>query len=102
MADFLVLWGVSQAFGLAFASTLKKLAKDAAEDYVKDFFKSCLSKVSQLPEKETQQIQIATGKALTEFLKLIQQELEDANLEYIQIQQYNLSVEEFIKDKRVA
>ncbi|WP_413167327.1 NACHT domain-containing protein [Capilliphycus salinus ALCB114379] len=100
MIDWLALWGVTQAVGFVFKPILQDLAKDAAKDYVKDFFKSCLSNVLRLPEKEP--LQIATGKAITEFLKLIQQELEDADLEYIEIQQYKLSVEEFIKDKEVA
>ena len=85
--DFLVLWGVTQAVGFVFKPILEEVAKDAAKEYVKDFFKSCLSNVLRLPEKEP--LQIATGKAMTELLKLIQQELEDADLEYIEIIQYN-------------
>jgi len=107
MIDWLALWGVTQAVGFVFKPILEYLAKDTAKDYVKDFFKSCLSNVLPLPnsqqtEKQQETLKIVTGKAITEFLKLIQQELEDADLEYIQIQQYNLSLEEFIKDQQVA
>jgi hypothetical protein len=98
--DFLVLWGVTQAVGFVFKPILEELAKDAAKDYVKDFFKSCLSNVLRLPEKEP--LQIATGKAITEFLKLIQQELEDADLNDTTIRQYSYFIEEFIKNKQVA
>ncbi|MGB3405352.1 MAG: HEAT repeat domain-containing protein [Microcoleaceae cyanobacterium] len=98
--DLLVLWGVTQAVGFLFKPILEELAKDAAKDYIKDFFKSCLSNVLRLPEKEP--LQIATGKAITEFLKLIQQELEDADLDNITILQYRYSLEEFIKNKQVA
>ncbi|MEB3281261.1 MAG: HEAT repeat domain-containing protein [Lyngbya sp.] len=102
MIDWLALWGVTQAAGFVFKPILEDLAKDAAKNYVKDFFKSCLSKVSQLPEKEAQQIQIATGKALTEFLKLIQQELILAKLDKTAVLQYKPYLEEFIKNKEVA
>jgi hypothetical protein len=36
--DLLVLWGVTQAVGFVFKPILEELAKDAAKDYVKDFF----------------------------------------------------------------
>lgn len=98
--EWLALWGVTQAVGFVFQPILEDLAKDAAKDYVKDFFKSCLSNVLRFPKKEP--IQIATGKAITEFLKLIQQELEDADLDNITILQYRYSLEEFIKHKTVA
>ena len=97
--ELLVLWGVTQAVGFLFKPILEELAKEVAKDYVKDFFKSCLSNVLS-PEKEP--LQIATGKAITEFLKLIQQELEDADLDNITILQYRYSLEEFIKNKQVA
>jgi predicted NACHT family NTPase len=98
--EWLALWGVTQAVGFLFKPILEELVKDAAKDYVKDFFKSCLSNVLRLPQKEP--IQIATGKAITEFLKLIQQELEDADLDNITILEYRDSLEEFIKNKQVA
>ena len=97
MMDWLVLWGVTQAVGFVFKPILEDLAKDAAKDYVKDFFKSCLSNVLRFPKQEP--IQIATGKAITEFLKLIQQELEDADLDNLTILQYGSSLEKFIKNK---
>ncbi len=100
MIDWLVVWGVTQAVGFVFKPILEELAKDAAKDYVKDFFKSCLSNVLRFPKQEP--IQIATGKAITEFLKLIQQELEDADLDNITILQYRYFLEEFIKNKTVA
>ncbi|MGB3532569.1 MAG: HEAT repeat domain-containing protein [Microcoleaceae cyanobacterium] len=98
--EWLALWGVNQAVGFVFKPILEELAKDAAKDYVKDFFKSCLSNILRLPQKEP--IQIATGKAITEFLKLIQQELEDADLDDTTIRQYSYFLEEFIKNKQVA
>ncbi|MDY7021307.1 MAG: NACHT domain-containing protein, partial [Cyanobacteriota bacterium] len=104
--DLLALWGVTQAVGFVFKPILENLAKDAAKDYVKDFFKSCLLSVFPYPTRKSEDppepLQIATGQAVTEFLKLIQQELEDADLDNTQILQYNLSVEEFIKNPEVA
>jgi len=95
--DMLVAWGVTQAVGFAFKPVLEELAKDAVKDYTKDFFKSSLGKVIRLPEKEP--LQKAAGKALKEFLELVQQELEDAEKE---VKEYIKPLKKFVKDKTVA
>ena len=98
--EWLVLWGVTQAVGFTFKPILEDLAKDAAKDYTKDFFKSSLAKVIRLSSKKP--LDIAMGKALKEFLQLVQQELEDADFEEKEIKQYTKSLHKFIKDKAVA
>ena len=100
MVDLLVVWGVAQAAGFVFKPILEDLAKDAAKDYTKDFFKDCLKKVIRLPEKDVQKE--AYGKALKEFLQLVQDELEDAEYQDAQIKQYIQPLQKFIKQEAVA
>ncbi|MGB3654494.1 MAG: NACHT domain-containing NTPase, partial [Rivularia sp. (in: cyanobacteria)] len=81
--DLLVVWGVAQAAGFVFKPILQELskdlgavAKDAAKDWTKDLFKGIPG--NALKRLQKQDIDIAAGKALKEFLLLVQQELEDA------------------------
>jgi energy-coupling factor transporter ATP-binding protein EcfA2 len=100
MVDWLFVWGVTQAVGFTFQPILEELAKDSAKDFTKDFFKDCLKKVLKLPSKEP--LDIAAGKALKEFLQLVQQELEDADLNEKQIKGYIKPFKLFIKNPSVT
>jgi predicted NACHT family NTPase len=100
MIDWLVVWGVTQAVGFTFKPILEDLAKDATKDFTKDLFKDCLKNVLKLPSKEP--LDVAAGKALKEFLQLMQQELEDAELDEQHIRQYINPLKQFIKNKFVA
>ncbi len=111
MLDWLVVWGVTSAVRFVFkpiledlAKELKDLAKDATKDWVKDLFKDCLKdrfeKVVQLMSKEP--LDIAAGKALKEFLQMVQDGLEYAGLEEQQeLRQYIKPLKQFIKNKSV-
>ncbi len=85
MLDWLAVWGASQAVGFVFKPILEELATDAAKDGVKDFFQDSISKVARLPSKDP--LNKAAGKALKEFLYLVQQELESTDLEEENIKQ---------------
>jgi len=98
MMDWLAVWGVTHAVGFTFKPVLEELAKDATKDWVKDLFKSSLSKVVRLPSQEP--LDIAAGKALKEFLELVQQELEN-DLDEEESTQYIDSLKQFIKNKSV-
>ncbi|MBW4464523.1 MAG: NACHT domain-containing protein [Pegethrix bostrychoides GSE-TBD4-15B] len=100
MVDWLAIWGVAQAAGFVFKPILEDLAKDSAKDYAKDFFKDCLKKVIRLPEKDAQKE--AYGKALKEFLQFVQQELEDADYQDVQIKQYLQPLQKFVEQEEVA
>jgi len=100
MVDWLVIWGAAQAAGFVFKPILEDLAKESAKDYTKDFFKNCLKKVIRLPEKDAQKE--AYGKALKEFLHFVQQELEDADYQDIQIKQYIQPLRKFVEQGDVA
>jgi predicted NACHT family NTPase len=100
MVDWLMIWGATQAVGFVFKPILEDLAKESAKDYAKDFFKDCLKKVIRLPEKDVQKE--AYGKALKEFLQLVQQELEDADYQEAQIRQYTQPLKRFVEQADVA
>ncbi len=99
MIDWLVPWGVSSAVGFAFKEVLTPLAKGALEDYTKDFFKDSIKDFTERFKKEP--LQIAVGKALKEFLQLVQQELEDTDLDEEELQQYIKPLRQFIQNKTV-
>ena len=100
MIDWLIVWGVTQAAGTIVYPILQDLAQDAAKDYVKDFFKDCLKSVLRLPEKDV--LKEAYGKALKEFLELIEEELKDADYPAAIIQQYIPPLQKFIKREEVS
>ncbi|BCL38730.1 HEAT repeat domain-containing protein [Nostoc sp. MS1] len=97
MLDWLAVWGVTQAVGFAFKSIFEDLAKDAAKDWAKDLLKSVPNNILQKLQKED--IETAAGTALKEFLQLMQQELEDADLEGAELQKYTQPLSIFIQDK---
>ena len=99
MLDWLAVWGVSSAVGLVFKPILEDLAKDATKDWAKDLLKDSFKNVLRLPSKEP--VDIAAGKALKEFLQLVQDELEDADLPEAELKQYIKPLKQFIKDKSV-
>lgn len=98
MVDWLLLWGATQAIGVLVYPILQDLAKEGAKDFTKDFFKDSLKHVV-LREKDPRNI--AAGKAIKEFLQLVQQELKDADVSEAQLQQYTQPLKEFISDKSV-
>ncbi|MEH2201877.1 HEAT repeat domain-containing protein [Nostoc sp.] len=101
MLEWLALWGVTQAAGLIFKPILEDLAKDAAKDWAKDLLKGIPGKIFQKLKKED--IEIAAGKALKEFLQLMQQQLKvRCKLPESEIKEYTKDIKKFISDKAVA
>jgi hypothetical protein len=100
MVDWLIVWGAVEAAGILIKPVLEDLAKDSAKDYAKDFFKDCLKKVIRLPEKDVQKE--AYGKALKEFLELVQQELENAGYQEAQVKQYIQPFKQFVGNGQVS
>ncbi|MEH1813375.1 MAG: HEAT repeat domain-containing protein [Nostoc sp.] len=100
MLDWLAIWGVTQAAGLIFKPILEDLAKDAAKDWAKDLLKGIPGKIFQKLKKED--IEIAAGKALKEFLQLMQQQLKvRCKLAETEIKEYTKDIQKFISDKSV-
>ncbi|MEH2270232.1 MAG: HEAT repeat domain-containing protein [Nostoc sp.] len=101
MLDWLAIWGVTQAAGLIFKPILEDLGKDAAKDWAKDLLKGIPGKIFQKLKKED--IEIAAGKALKEFLQLMQQQLKvRCKLAEAEIKEYSTDIQKFISDKSVA
>ncbi len=99
MVEWLAVWGATQAVEFLFKPVLEDLAKDAAKNWAKDLFKGALGNVLKLPSPKEQQK--AAGKALKEFLQLVQQELEDADLTNDEVKAFAKPLKRFIKDKTV-
>jgi predicted NACHT family NTPase len=100
MLDLLAIWGVTQAAGLIFKPILEDLARDAAKDWAKDLLKGIPGKIFQKLQKED--IEIAAGKALKEFLQLVQQQLKvRCKLSETEIKDYTKDLKKFISDKLV-
>ncbi|MCC5669091.1 HEAT repeat domain-containing protein [Nostoc sp. CHAB 5784] len=101
MLDWLAIWGVTQAAGFIFKPILEDLAKDAAKDWAKELLKGIPSKIFQKLKKED--IEIAAGKALKEFLQLMQQQLKvRCKLAETEIKEYTKDIQKFINDNSVA
>ena len=99
MLDWLAVWGVSSAVGLVFKPILEDLAKEGAKDFAKDFFKDSLKHVLL---RENDPRQIAAGKAIKEFLQLVQQQLKfRCKLPDAEIKQYIQEVKTFIRNPSV-
>ncbi len=95
--DWLVLWGVANVTTFAFTTVLTTLAQGALEDYVKDFFKACIHELVDLVKEKP--LKVAFGQAVKEFLGLIQQELEDAELTQVEVEDYTESLTALMADK---
>jgi hypothetical protein len=100
MIDWLVMWGATQAAGLIVKPILEEFAKDTGKDFAKDFFKDALKKVIHLPEPNI--LKEAYGKALKEFLQLMEKELSDAKCREEQIREYIQPLKQFVLREDVA
>ncbi|MDE5078284.1 MAG: histidine kinase, partial [Trichodesmium sp. St2_bin6] len=100
MMEWLITWGAGKAVGFLAEKVIGELAKGAAEDYVKDFFKQCFSNaISNINKKEP--LQKAMAEATKEFLELLEKELKEVGVDESQLEQYIKPLEKFIKNKSV-
>ncbi|MDY7016101.1 MAG: hypothetical protein SVX43_21395, partial [Cyanobacteriota bacterium] len=79
--------------GFAFGSILKELGKEAAKDWLKDFFKSVPGQLSQ--RALTFILPSARKQAFKAFLQLFQKELADNGLTRKEIKQYRGALQQF-------
>ncbi|HLP89798.1 MAG TPA: HEAT repeat domain-containing protein [Nostocaceae cyanobacterium] len=99
MVDWLVIWGITQGVGILVKPILEELVKEGAKDFAKDFFKDSLNKVV-FREKDPRQV--AAGKAIKEFLQLVQQQLKNGcKLPEPEIKKYIPDVKTFIHNQTV-
>ncbi|MEH2159684.1 MAG: HEAT repeat domain-containing protein, partial [Nostoc sp.] len=99
MLDWLAIWGVTQAAGLIFKPILEDLAKDATKDWAKDLLKGIPGNILEKLKKED--IEIAAGKALKEFLQLVQEDLKGGELSEDEIKKYTQPIKQFLKNQEV-
>ena len=100
MVEWLITWGASKAVGFLAKKVIGELARGAAEDYVKDFFKQCLSNaISGITNKEP--LQKAMAAATKDFLELVEEELKEVDGDESQLDQYIKPLEQLIKNQSV-
>ena len=100
MIEWLVTWGASQAVGLLAKEVIGELAKGAAEDYVKDFFKEHIyDGIDRI--KNGKPLGRATAQAIKYFLDLGNQELENAGLSGSELKEYSKFFKSFVKNQSV-
>ncbi|WP_287358566.1 hypothetical protein [Moorena sp. SIO3B2] len=99
MLDWLALWGISSAGGYLAKEVIGPLAKDALEDYTKDFFKESIKEYSGLSDQDTQKKLLV--KALKAFVALVGQELKVADLSKQEIKQYTKPLKQYINNQSV-
>ncbi|GGA55857.1 HEAT repeat domain-containing protein [Okeania sp. KiyG1] len=100
MMKWLITWGATQGVGFFLSEVIREVAKRAAEDYVKYFFKLLISDLNG-SLINTKLLEKATIEAIKEFLQLVKQELEDVGLDENQLEQYIEPLEKFIKNQSV-
>lgn len=104
--DLLIEWGVTTAVGFVFRPILEDLAKDFAKDKAIDYVRNCFGSVFSFVHVEP--LQKTLGKALREFLQLIQNELFDCGLEKQEVNEWVEDInrlihnEEFLQVIRLA
>ncbi|WP_293081839.1 hypothetical protein [Moorena sp. SIO3H5] len=96
MLDWLAVWGISSAGGYLAKEVIGPLAKEALEDYTKDFFKESIKDYTGLSDQTTQKKLF--GKALKEFVALVEKELDDAELSKQELKQYTKPLKQYIKN----
>jgi NACHT domain len=100
MLEWLATIGAAKLGEAVFEQVLK-LGQSAAEDYVKDFFKSSLKEGTALAKPEVTKKAVAS--AVKEFLGIVTEELEDRELSRAQIRDgYEASLIQFVKDETVT
>ncbi|MGD1809524.1 HEAT repeat domain-containing protein [Dapis sp. BLCC M126] len=100
MIELLIAWGGSEAVKFIAQEVIGELAKGTAEDYVKDFFKECISDAIG-GIKNGKPLQKATAQAIKYFLDLGKQELENAELSESELKEYSKFFKQFIKNRSV-
>ena len=100
VVEWLAVWGVKEVGGFLFQEVFLPLAQGTLEDYTKDFFKDCISDVANFSPSTP--FKKAVGKALKEFLLLLQEELEYRDISKQEIKKkYKKAVKQFVEDDEV-
>lgn len=96
--DWVTIWG-AQITGFIFRPVLEHLATKAAEGFVSDFMKGCLKSV--LTSGEQDEVAVMVGKAMKEFLQIVQDELEGVGVNETQISDFASPIESLLLHRSV-
>ncbi|PAX60174.1 HEAT repeat domain-containing protein [Brunnivagina elsteri] len=97
--EWLAVWGIQTAVGFLFTPVMQKFAEDLSKDLLKDILKDVIKGLpgNILQSLKKEDIDIAVGKAIAEFLKILQHELIAADLSDDDVKQYNSSLTKFLR-----
>lgn len=101
IVEWFTTWIAAKAFGFLVKTIISEdFLKDLVKDCAKDFFKGILKNAITAPFKQ-EPLQKAVVMALTEFVQLMQQDLEDGELSQEDIKKYTQPIKHFIKNQEV-
>ncbi|MFN6583752.1 MAG: HEAT repeat domain-containing protein [Aulosira sp. ZfuVER01] len=101
LIEWFTTWVATKAVGfLAKTIISEEFAKDLVKDCAKDFFKFIFKTAVTMPFQQ-EPLQKAEIMALTEFLQLMQQDLEDGELYENEIEKYTQPIKQFLKHPQV-
>jgi predicted NACHT family NTPase len=99
--EWFVTWVATKAFGFLVETLInKEFVQDVIKDCTKDFFKNVLNNAVTAPFKR-EPLEKAVVMALTEFLQLMQQDLQDGDLSEAEIKKYQQPLKQFLKHQEV-
>ncbi|MBD2204410.1 HEAT repeat domain-containing protein [Calothrix sp. FACHB-1219] len=101
LIEWFTTWVAGKAFGFLVKTIISEdFAKDLVKDCAKDFFKFIFQSAVTVPFQQ-EPLQKAEVMALTEFLQLMQQDLEDGELAEDEIKKYTQPLKQFLKHPQV-
>ncbi|BAZ41287.1 putative signal transduction protein containing Nacht domain [Calothrix sp. NIES-4101] len=101
--EWLALWGIQTAVGFLFTPVMQKFAEDLGKDLLKDVLKDVLKGLpgNILQSLKKEEIDIAVGKAIKEFLEILQQELINSDCSDDEVKKFNSSLTKFLRIEQV-
>ncbi|MBW4573391.1 MAG: HEAT repeat domain-containing protein [Tolypothrix carrinoi HA7290-LM1] len=100
IVEWFTTWITTKTFGFLVKTIIsEEFLKDLVKDYAKDFFKNILNNAITAPFKQ-EPLQKAEVMALTEFVQLMQQDLE-YNGSQDDIKKYTQPIKHFLKNQEV-
>jgi predicted NACHT family NTPase len=101
--EWLALWGIQTTVGFLFTPVMQKFAEDLGKDVLKDILKDVIKDLpgNILQSLQKEEIDQAVGKAIKEFLEILQHELIAADLSDDEVKQYNSSLTKFLRIDKV-
>ncbi|MBE9198725.1 HEAT repeat domain-containing protein [Nodularia sp. LEGE 06071] len=101
IVEWFTTWVLLKGFGFLVKTIISQdFVEELVKDYAKDFFKNVLSNAVTAPFKR-EPLEKAVVMALSEFLQLMQQDLEDGELSENEIKKYAQPIKKFLKHLEV-